>query len=65
MVRLFDDPLFTAYAIPGASMAGKDAAYWLPLLGLFTGARISELAQLHTDDNRALARCGLGWCGQT
>ena len=24
--------------------------YWLPLLGLFTGARISELAQLHLTD---------------
>ncbi|SBV92472.1 hypothetical protein KL86DPRO_10369 [uncultured delta proteobacterium] len=24
--------------------------FWLPLLGLFTGARIEELAQLHTED---------------
>jgi integrase len=29
-----------------------EAAYWLPLPGLYTGARISELAQLHTDDVR-------------
>lgn len=50
LVRLFDDPLFTAYQLPEASKAGKDAAYWLPLLGLYTGARISELAQLHTGD---------------
>lgn len=50
LVKLFDDPLFTAYQLPTDSMGGKDAAYWLPLLGLFTGARISELAQLHTDD---------------
>ena len=60
LVRLFDDPIFTAYALPRAAMAGADAAYWLPLLGLFTGARITELAQLgiddltHTDD--------AGWC---
>ncbi len=26
--------------------------YWLPLLGLFTGARINELAQLHLSDIR-------------
>lgn len=50
LARLFDDPLFTAYRLPPARRAGMDAAYWLPLLGLYTGARISELAQLHTDD---------------
>lgn len=50
LVKLFDDPVFTAYAVPRASMAGKDAAYWLPLLGLYTGARITELAQLGIDD---------------
>lgn len=50
LVKLFNDPLFTAYQLPTDSLGGKDAAYWLPLLGLFTGARISELAQLHTDD---------------
>lgn len=58
LVKLFDDPLFTAYAIPEASMAGKDAAYWLPLLGLYTGARISELAQLGIDDLRQTKEAG-------
>lgn len=24
--------------------------YWIPLLGLYTGARLNELSQLHTDD---------------
>jgi integrase len=48
--RLFASPLFTAYELPTVSRAGLDAAYWLPLLGLFTGARITELAQLWTDD---------------
>lgn len=50
LIKLFDDPLFTAYQLPEDGRAGAAAAYWLPLLGLFTGARISELAQLHTDD---------------
>ena len=58
LIRLFDDPLFNAYALPSASMAGKDAAYWLPLLGLYTGARISELAQLHTDDVKFTEEAG-------
>ncbi len=48
--RLFDDPLFLEYRLPVDSMAGMDAAYWLPVIGLFTGARISELAQLTVDD---------------
>lgn len=52
LIKLFDDPLFTAYQLPEDGRAGAAAAYWLPLLGLFTGARISELAQLHTDDVR-------------
>ncbi len=29
---------------------GKPSRFWVPLLGLFTGARLEELAQLHTDD---------------
>ncbi|MEK8048704.1 site-specific integrase [Ideonella sp. DXS22W] len=58
LIRLFDDPLFTRYQIPTASAAGKDAAYWLPLLGLYTGARISELAQLGIDDLRHMDDAG-------
>ena len=30
--------------------AGGAAAYWVPLLGLFTGARIGELCQLRVED---------------
>jgi integrase len=48
--RLFSQPLFTEYRLPQCAKAGRDAAYWIPLLGLFTGARISELAQLHVKD---------------
>ncbi len=47
---LFSRPLFTAYAVPSAWGAGADAAYWMPLLALYSGARVSELAQLRTID---------------
>jgi integrase len=46
----FGLPLFTAYAIPPGAKAGADAAYWIPLIGLFTGATVSELAQLRCQD---------------
>ncbi len=29
---------------------GEEAAYWLPLLGLYTGARLEEIAQLRVED---------------
>ncbi|MDP2123285.1 MAG: site-specific integrase [Parvibaculum sp.] len=37
----------------------KDAYYWLPLLGLYQGARLEELAQLQTEDVREVD--GI-WC---
>ncbi|CAJ7160622.1 putative phage integrase [Burkholderia pseudomallei] len=53
----FDLPALTAIFastvyVEGARPAGGagDAAYWLPLLGLLTGARIEELAQLRPED---------------
>lgn len=33
-----------------SSSAGGDAGRWIPLLALFTGARLEELAQLHVSD---------------
>jgi integrase len=48
--QLFGQPLFQTYETPKGSKGGSDAAYWIPLLGLFTGARIGELAQLRTTD---------------
>lgn len=48
--RLAATPLVSSYALPAAWRAGQDAAYWLPLIGLFAGARVSELAQLRIDD---------------
>ncbi len=54
LVRLFDAPLFTDYALPSgnsiATKAGADAAYWVPLLAAYTGARPGELCQLWSDD---------------
>ena len=50
--RLFAMPLFQRYELPADKNAGADAAYWLPILGAFTGARITELAQLRVADIR-------------
>lgn len=54
LTRLFDSPLFTEYLLPSgnsvATKAGADAAYWVPLICLYTGARPSEVCQLWTDD---------------
>lgn len=49
---LFGLPLFTAYALPHLAKAGADAGYWIPLLALFTGARMGELCQLQATDIR-------------
>lgn len=54
LTRLFNSPLFTEYLLPSgnsvATKAGADAAYWVPLICLYTGARPSEVCQLWTDD---------------
>jgi integrase len=49
----FGLPLFKSYELPKDFKAGKDAAYWIPLLGLYTGARVGELAQLRVADVEA------------
>lgn len=52
---LFSAPLFTGSLSryrrhdPGDALV-KDDEYWLPILGLYTGARLSELIQLHLTD---------------
>jgi integrase len=50
LAAYFARPLHVAYNLPSTWEAGADAAYWVPLLGIFTGARISELCQLRTAD---------------
>lgn len=42
--KLFNSPAYRDQSFAKAS------EFWLPLLGLYTGARINELAQLHLDD---------------
>jgi len=45
---LFSSPVYAAGERPTAGRG--EAAYWLPLLALFTGARLEELGQLRVDD---------------
>jgi integrase len=45
---IFSSPVYTQGARPKAG--GGEAAYWLPLLGLYSGARLNELGQLHPED---------------
>jgi len=47
---LFASSVFTEGARPKAGRG--EAAFWLPLLGLFTGARLGEIAPLSTSDVR-------------
>ena len=50
LTELFSHPVFTEGARP---LCGRgDAAFWLPLIGLFSGARLEEIAQLRVDDVR-------------
>lgn len=45
---IFRFPIYTRNERPVAG--GGEAAKWLPLLGLFVGARLNELGQLYTSD---------------
>jgi integrase len=47
---LTSTPLFQAYALPDDRRAGGAAAYWIPLLGMYSGARLSELCNLRVVD---------------
>jgi integrase len=47
---LFSSEVFTQGKAPKDWRAGGEAAFWLPILGLYTGARISELTQLRSCD---------------
>ena len=50
--KLFALPVFQRYELPVDKNAGGAAAYWVPIIGAFTGARITEIAQLLVDDIR-------------
>lgn len=55
LTKIFGSPLFTGFAgdgrehVAGHQMA-DDWRYWIPLVCLFTGSRIGEVAQLHVGD---------------
>lgn len=48
LAAIFGSPVFADHERPNAG-AGE-AAYWLPLLALYTGARLNELGQLRPTD---------------
>lgn len=48
LVRIFSGPVYSSGARPVGG-AGE-AAYWLPILALYTGARLEELGQLAPED---------------
>ncbi|MDP3634107.1 site-specific integrase [Phenylobacterium sp.] len=45
---IFGSPVYTSDERPEAGVG--EAAYWLPLLAMFTGARLNELGQLRPSD---------------
>jgi integrase len=47
---LLDHEIWQKGSLPKDSKAGGLAAYWVPLLGIYTGARCSELCQLMVHD---------------
>lgn len=57
--KIFSSPLFRSCAGEGkehlsGSVELRDWRYWLPILALYSGARLGELAQLHVSDVRQL-----------
>lgn len=55
IAKLFSSPLFTGCKSEGrrflpGDLIIKDAKYWIPILGYYTGARLGELVQLHIAD---------------
>lgn len=50
LAAIFNSPVFTQDSRPAGGCG--EAAKWLPLLGLFTGARLNELGQLRASDIR-------------
>ncbi|MGN7982235.1 DUF6538 domain-containing protein [Burkholderia sp. 22313] len=55
--RLYASRVYVHGHRPGKG--GREAAYWVPLLGLYTGARLEDLCRLRTRD--AVQRAGV-WC---
>jgi integrase len=59
LTELFRSPLYTGFQSDGkehqpGNLTTRGWRFWLPLVGLFTGARLGEIAQLHTADVRQI-----------
>lgn len=52
LLSIHSGPVFERYGIPEGDKTAGAAVYWMPLLGLYTGARDGELAQLEVADVR-------------
>lgn len=66
ITAIINSPLFTGFLADGkehrpGNMRADDWRYWVPLICLFTGARIGEAAQLHVDD---IFQIGGIWCAE-
>lgn len=53
--RILQSPLFTGFERDGkefrsGEVKADDWRFWIPLIAMFTGARIGEIAQLYVDD---------------
>lgn len=60
--KIFSSPLFTGFLRDGrehqpGSVRAVDWRFWIPLICLFTGARIGEIAQLRVEDIKQ--ECGI------
>lgn len=56
LAAIFGAPLYTGckslrnWKQPGDYIPVDSGRYWVPMLGLYTGARLAEIVQLHVDD---------------
>lgn len=50
LTRLFSHEIWQNGVMPTLKIAGGEAAYWIPLLALYSGARLSEICQLELSD---------------
>lgn len=46
LTRLFSHDIWQKGVMPTIKLAGGQAAYWIPLIALYSGARLSEICQL-------------------
>jgi integrase len=50
LTRLFSHEIWQSGVLPSIKIAGGEAAYWVPLSALYSGARLSELCQLQVSN---------------